>query len=173
MTRFGFALVILLSPLALCAEDKKPVSFTSKEGKFTVAVPEKPSSKTSKVPSDAGPIEVHMFVVDQKDRAYIMSYNDYPPASVGNAEKMMNTVIEGNAKSLKGKVVADEKITIGKKNHPGRAITIEIGGDKKQIYKARVYLVGNRLYQVVALGPDDFAESKIVEDYLKSFTIEE
>jgi hypothetical protein len=41
--------------------------------------------------------------------------------------------------------------------------------DKKQLYRARVFLVGDRVYQVVALGPEEFAKGKEVDDYLKSF----
>src|SRR5690348_9246442 len=133
MTRFSFALLVLLFPLALCAEDKKPVIFTSKEGKFTVAVPDKPSEKTSKVPTSAGQLELHIFTVDQKDHAYIFTYSDYTPGTVkNNADKLLATVVEGNVKSLKGKVVSDEKITIGK-SHPGRAVLIEMP-DKKGLY---------------------------------------
>jgi hypothetical protein len=173
MKRFGFALLVLLLPLALCAEDKKPVDFASKTGKFSVTLPEKPAEKTSKVPTDLGKLELHIFIVDQKDRAFLVTYSDYPPKTVGdNAEKLLAGVIEGNAKSLKGKVLSDEKITIGKGKYPGREVRIEMP-DKKGLYRARIYIVGDRLYQVVALGPDEFAKSKAVDDYMKSFTIEE
>ena len=173
MKRCAFTLLALLFPLALCAEDKKPTVFASKEGKFTVALPEKPSEKTSKVPTDAGQLELHIFVLDQKDRAYLVTYSDYPAGTVkDNADKVLTGVVEGNAKSLKGKVASEEKITIGKKKYPGREIRIEMD-DKKGLYRARVYLVGDRLYQVVALGPDEFAKGKAVDDYLKSFAIDE
>lgn len=173
MTRCAFTLSALLFPLALCAEDKKPTPFASKEGKFTVAMPAKPSEKTSKIPTDAGQLELHIFVLDQKDRAYLVTYSDYPAGTVaGNADKILAGVIEGNAKSLKSKVASEEKITLGKKKHPGREIKIEMP-DKKGLYRARIYLVGDRLYQVVALGPDEFAKGKAVDDYLKSFTVDE
>lgn len=182
MTRLAPLLLIALFPAALFAEDKKEekkddpksVVFASKDGKFTVTVPAKPTEKTNKVKIGAGEVEVHLFTVDQKDRAYIVSYTDYPPGRLDpDAEKVLAGVIDGNAKSLKGKVVADEKITIGKKKYPGHEIKIEFGGEKKSLYRARVYLVGARLYQVVALGPDEFAKSKAVDDYLKSFVLEE
>jgi hypothetical protein len=41
------------------------------------------------------------------------------------------------------------------------------------LYRARIFLVGDRMYQVVALGPDEFAKSKAVDDYLNSFEIDE
>ncbi len=171
MIRFCPAFVVLLFPLALWAEDNKPVIFSTREGKFSVTVPEKPTEKTNKIKTAAGEIDAYLFVIDMKDRAYIVTYNDYKPGTVDkDSDKVLAGVIKGNADSLKGKVVSEEKITIGKKKHPGREIRIEFG--EKQIYRARVFLVGDRLYQVVALGPDEFTKSKPVEEYFKSFAID-
>lgn len=173
MIRFSVALIVLLSPLALCAEDAKSVKFTSKAGKFSVTLPEKPSEKTQTIKSDVGELEMHMFIVASTEQVYLLTYNDYPGDSLDEeAHKVLDKVIEGNQKSLKGKVTMDEKITIGKKKYPGRDIRIE-QADKKQVYRAKVFLAGNRLYQVVALGPDEFVKSKSVEEYLKSFAINE
>jgi hypothetical protein len=178
MTRFGPVLLVALFPLALCAEDKKEekkgITFTSKEGKFSVALPDKPTEKTSQLKVGTMEAELHMFLLDQKDRAYIVSYNDYPAGSAdADTNKVLQAVIDGSAKSSKGKVVSNEKIKIGKKEYPGRDVRIEFGGEKKMIYRAQVYLVGARLYQVVALGPDEFTKSKDVDEYFKSFAIEE
>ena len=130
-------------------------------------------SGTEKTQKLAGGVTVHMFLIDLKDRAYILSYNDYTPGKVDpDPQKILASVVEGNAKGVKGKVVSDEKVTIGKKKHPGRDIRIEMP-DKKNIYRAKVFLVGNRLYQVVALGPDEFVKSKPVEEAMKSFAVDE
>lgn len=173
MIRFTPALLVLLFPLVLTAEDAKPVAFTSKEGKFSVTLPVKPTEKTTTTKTDAGEVKIHLFLVDQKDRAYIVTYSDYPAGTVGaNADKVLGGVAAGNVKSLKGKLASEEKITIGKNKHPGRDIRVEMP-EKKGLYRAHIFLVGDRLYQVVALGPDEFAKSKAVDDYLKSFAIEE
>jgi len=173
MIRSSAALIVLLSPFALCAEDAKSVKFTSKEGKFSVTLPEKPSEKTQTIKSDAGELKMHMFIVASAGQVYLLTYNDYPSESVdSDAQNVLDKVIEGNQKSLKGKLAMDEKITLGKKKYPGRDIRIE-QAEKKQVYRAKIFLAGNRLYQVVALGPDEFVKSKPVEEYLKSFAIEE
>ncbi len=176
MTRFAPALLALALPLALCAEDKTPAPVTvkSKEGKFSVTLPDKPAEKTNKVKTDVGELDLHSFLVDQNDRAMVVMYSDYPAGSVGaaNADKVLAGCIEGNVKSLKGKLASEEKITTGKAKHVGREIRIEMP-DKKGIYRARLFLVGDRLYQVVALGPDDFAKGKAVDAFLNSFAIDE
>jgi hypothetical protein len=176
MTRFAPALLVIFFPLAVGAQDKKDVPpFQSKDGKFTVALPDKPTEQTNKVPTAVGQLEMHMFVIDQKDRAYLVTYSDYPKDSVvDKADKVLDGVVDGNAKALKGKLASQDKITItvGKKDYPGREITVELP-DKKGLYKARAFLVGDRLYQVVALGPEDFVKGKGVDEYLKSFKVTE
>jgi hypothetical protein len=176
MPRFGPALVAALLPLALCADDskddKKPVAFASKEGRFSVALPARPAEKSNKLKTPAGEVPIHMFLVDLKDRAFVVSYNDYPAVDA-DAQKVLAGVIEGNAKGVKGKVAASEAFAFGKKEYPGRAATIEFGGEKKQVYRVRAYLAGKRLYQVIALGPDDFARSKPVDEFFRSFAIQE
>ena len=179
MTRFAPALLVLAFPLALCAEDKKedkkptPTALKSKEGKFSVAMPDKPTERTNKVKTDIGELDLHAFLVDQTDRALVVMYSDYPDGSVAaNTDKVLAGCIEGNVKALKGKLLTEDKITTGKAKFPGREIRIEMP-DKKNTYRARLYLAGDRLYQVVVLGPDDFTKGKVVEDFLKSFAIDE
>jgi hypothetical protein len=176
MIRFAPVVLVFLFPFALSADDKKDTPFKSKEGKFSVALPGKPAEQTTKVPSDLGQLEVHLFVVDLKDKAYLVSYSDYPKGSVGDKsekiEKVLDGVVNGNAKGVKGKLLSQEKITIGKKKYAGREVQIEMP-DKKGLYRARVFLVGDRLYQAIALGPTEFAKGKDVDAFLDSLVIEE
>lgn len=173
MTRFSPALLVVLFPLALRAEAEEPAAFKSKEGKFSVALPGKPVEKTNKVKIGDGEVEMHVFTLRQKDGVFAITYNDYAKAVVGDdPDKFLAGVVERNAANLKGKLVTDEKITTGKKKYPGRVIRVEMP-DKKGLYRARIFLAGERLYQVVALGPDEFAKSKAVDDYLNSFEIDE
>lgn len=154
-------------------DEKKPVAFTSKEGKFSVAFPEKPAEKTSKVKVGDREVDHHLFTAKQADRAQIVSYVDYDKAVVGeDKDKFLAGVVERNVVNLKGKVAVNEKVSLGKGKHPGRDVRVEMP-DKKQLYRAQVFLVGNRLYQVVVLGPEEFVKGKEVDDYLKSFTVEE
>ncbi len=172
MTRFGLVLLVLLFPIALHAEDKPP-PYKSKEGKFSVELPGKPVEKVNDVKLGDTEVKMYVFSVAQKDRVFLVTYNDYPKAVIGDdGDKFLAGVVERNATNLRGKLLANEKIAIGKKKHPGHIVRIEMP-DSKGLYRARVFLVGDRLYQVVALGPDDFAKSRAVDDYLNSFEIDE
>ena len=177
MNRFSFALLVALSPLALSAQDKKPEPFVSKGGKFSVALPGKPSEKVRKIKSGDREQDLHVFSVEQKAGtavvAYVVTYLDYPKGTVGeDKDKFLAGVVERNVGLLKGKVAAEEKITLGKDKHPGRDVRVDLP-DKKQLYRARVFLVGDRVYQVVVLGPEEFVKGKEIDEYLKSFKVDE
>ena len=173
MTRFGSALLVTLVPLALAAQDTKPELFVSKDGKFSVALPGKPAEKKSKAKVGDGEADLHLFTVSHKGSAFIVTYSDYPKDKIGaDREKFVADRVEANVAGLKGKVLSNEKLTLGKDKHPGREARVELG-EKKQLYRARVYLVGTRVYQVVVLGPDEFVKGKEVDDYFASFKVDE
>jgi hypothetical protein len=180
MTRFGPVLLAALFPLTLCAEDKKeekkddkPITFTSKEGKFSVALPDAPKEDKKKVRVGDHDVDHHIFTVGQKDRAQLITYIDYPKETIGtDRDKFLAERLERNIARLKGKVVSEEKVVVGKQKFPGREIMVVVP-EKKQVYRARLVLAGTRLYQVVALGPDEFIRSKPVDEYFRSFTVEE
>lgn len=173
MLRFSFV-ILILCPLALRAEDK-PAPFASKEGKFSAALPGKPAERAVKVKYDGSDIEVKLFTVDQKDkgRAFVVTYSDYPKDKIGkDGEKFVADRLEGNVSGLKGKTVANDKLTLGKGKHPGREIRVELPA-KGQLYRARAFLVGERLYQVVVLGPEEFVKGKEADDFFTSFAVDE
>lgn len=172
MTRFVAALLAALAPLALAAQDKKPEPFVSKDGKFSVALPDKPAEKKSKAAVGDKSVDLYVFTVAQKDRAFVVTYSDYPKDKIGDAEKFVADRVAANVANLKGKVAANEKIALGKGKHPGREVRVEMA-DKKQLYRARVFLVGERVYQIVVLGPDEFVKGKDVDDYFASFKVDE
>ncbi|MCS6866899.1 MAG: hypothetical protein RMJ56_12880 [Gemmataceae bacterium] len=154
-------------------EEPKPVPFTSPEGKFTITLPSSPATKTNKVPTPAGEVDAHLFVVDRKTHAFLVSYNDYKAGTVDpDPEKVLGKVVEATAKNLKGQVSKDEKITLGAKKYPGHEILIELP-EKKGLYRGQVYLVGNRLYQVVVIGPAEVVKSPAVDDFFRSFRLVE
>lgn len=175
MIRFSLAVVVAVLLSIASAADEKPVPFVSKDGKFTVALPDKPTERPIKSKFGDAEITIRLFSVNQKDkgRAFVVSYTDYPKTAIGaNADKFVGERADANVSNLKGKLLSNEKTTLGKAKHPGREVRFEIT-DKKQTYRARVFLVGERVYQVVLLGPDDFVKSKEADDYFASFAVDE
>ena len=174
MNRFCLVLLLALSPLALSAQDKKDASFVSKAGKFSINLPAKPTEKTTKVKVGDRDVDLHVFSISsQKDRAYVVTYSDYPKDKIGeDKDKFLAGVVERNVALLKGKVAAEEKVALGKAKHPGREVRVDLP-DKKQLYRARVYVVGDRVYQIVVLGPEELVKGKEIDEYLASFKVDE
>jgi hypothetical protein len=174
---YRLLLCLAVTGIALCSaradDEPKSEKFSHKEGKFTVTVPKKPVEQKQKLKTEAGELDVYMFVVDQKDRGYITSYTDYPKGTVTNKnrEKVLEGARDGSVKGVKGKLISDKKIKLGKM-HDGYELQIQLP-NKGVTIRSRIYLVGDRLYQVVALGPADFTKGKEVDAYFDSFKVNE
>src|SRR5262245_47356704 len=170
----SLAVMGLLLSTAVRADDKWE-TFSSKDGKYSVSLPGKPTESDKKVESAAGELTIHMALPSpNNDLAYLVTYNDYPDAAIGGADKeaMLDGVRDGNLKSFGGKVASEKKINIGKDKFPGREILLEKAGETT-VYRARMYLVNNRLYQVVLVGAKDIATNKDTDKYLESFKLSE
>ncbi len=171
----GLTLVFAVAALARAGDAKSGgVKFRSQAGKFTVVMPAEPKPQTQQVPTPLGPLDVHMFLVDQGDRAYLVGYSDYPAGSVSdeNRAEVLEGAVNGSAQSLKGAIVSKEKFTLKRRTVEGREIVIEFG-EPKMLYRARVFLVGSRLYQVVVLGPASFTNGAAARAYLGSFKLDD
>ena len=72
--------------------------------------------------------------------------------------------------SSKGKLLSEKKIILDK--NPGREFRAElpIGEDRKGgILKCRIYLVGHRVFQIMAVSPKDEANTKDIDVFFRSF----
>ena len=154
--------------------DESWETFTSKEGKFSISLPGKPTEQKQQAPSALGQLDVHLFSVEPAaDRAYVVSYTDYPDGSVTkeNRDRVLDATTRGVVKSLKGRLVSETRISIGKDESPGREVLIELPG-KASFYRGRVYAVKDRLFQAVLMGPEDFVQGKKADEYFASFKLE-
>jgi hypothetical protein len=173
MSKCSLVLAVIslaFSPLSGRADDWK--TFTSKEGRFSVRMPGSPQEQTQEVKTPDGKLSVHLLVSALAvDRVVYVSYSDYPPKAVeGKQKEFLDGTVKGNVTSLKGKVLSEKKIEVGQGKLPGRELLMDLP-DKKQMYRSRIVLAGNRLFQVVAVGSEEFVKSKAVGEYLDSFKI--
>ena len=61
------------------AENGNWVKFTSELGRFSVLLPEVPTSKTETTPSEPAPYTTHMFVARDSKNIYMVAWVDYDP----------------------------------------------------------------------------------------------
>ena len=159
-----------------------PSEFTSTGGGFSVKTPvtlkESITTKNPVVSSDGKSVEltVHQFDGSKASLAYSVAYNDYPewvftlaerPAVV---EALLGSAGLGMTKLLNGKILLETKITIGP--YPGREVLVEFQHQgQKAIAKARWYLVGRRLYQIMVLAPSGKGGMSDINAFLGSFQL--
>jgi hypothetical protein len=70
--------------------------------------------------------------------------------------------------TLKGKLLSEKDITLGK--YPGRARDIQT---KLGIYRTRTYHTETKMFQLIAFGPKEFVEGADAKKFLDSLKINE
>ena len=68
--------------------------------------------------------------------------------------------------------IADKSTTLAGK-YNGRSFTARFTGAKPGLLRVEIYLAGKRLYQVMAIGTEEFADSPAASAFLDSFMVTE
>ncbi len=146
--------------------------FTSQTGKFSISAPVSLKETTQSVDTQIGPIELHMFSADASNASYMVGYSDYPAEIVNQSDpqKMLDGSGQGMAQNMGGTIVTANQISLN--GNPGRELVVTATSQNQKItVKANIYLVGNRLYQVmIGLLSSDFNETT-ADSFLKSFKL--
>ena len=99
-----------------------------------------------------------------------VSYADYPETFRTVAAKQLLDGVRDGLKGTDGKVVAEDETTVGSGDSKvvGRSIRIEAGNNAIRV---RVFLVENRLYQVMVAGTKAAVDANTADEFLKSFDL--
>ncbi|MBN1638198.1 MAG: hypothetical protein JW866_04475 [Ignavibacteriales bacterium] len=149
--------------------------FVDKAGGFAVEFPDQPERMTQSVPTEVGDIEMvyYQSMNASGEVVFMVSYNDYPAELVemGDPDNMLEEGKNGALGTIAGaKVISSKKIEYD--GNPG--IEFYATGDSQGYavaVKARMYLVGNRLYQVMILGLEGTADEDEMDDFLDTFRL--
>ncbi len=146
--------------------------FDCPEAACTMQFPSKPTKEVREIKTVLGKQKLAIYAVEleQGRLAYLFSFTDYPPGfgKLATPEKALDGAREGMLKAVSGKLVREEKIKID--GFPGRYLVYS-GQQDNQTYtgNAKVYLVGDRLYQLQVLGfPGAFNQAN-ADKFFKSF----
>jgi hypothetical protein len=175
MTRtLAYTAIVLaaLTPVAL-ADKKEPKleEHTSDAGKFRVKFPGKPKVDSKELGSGPGGVQAIPVTTERVEGSngvvYAVTFADYPDTFLGVKAA---TVLDGVRDGMRGKdgTVKEYKEVTLNGTIPGREIRIEAG---KRVVRARVFLTGTRLYQVMVTGDKQPADGKSADEFLKSFEI--
>jgi hypothetical protein len=150
--------------LALSGCGQRMVEYVSEEGKFRVLMPESPEP----VKDPDLPRGVKKVWLLQRSGSYSVAWEDLPPSDV-SPDKRLDDACKAALKALKAKDQTWTEITLAGR-YPGRELVSEAPGSKGIIHD-RMYLVGNRLYQVVITGSKWWVESDTSKKVLDSFQL--
>jgi hypothetical protein len=147
--------------------------YTSKEGGFSVSLPAgKVMQQDLEVPTPVGKLTIHLHGIELPNDAgaFITMYSDYPAVVIAaGTDKLFDGAKVGAAAgSGKGaKITSESKITF--EGHPGREWIIDVPG--QGVLKAHIFLVKNRLYQLIAGGEPTKVPQKDVQAFFDSFKL--
>jgi hypothetical protein len=194
------SLVVLAAMLAACgggtaepaADPAQPaatpdplagwIEYTAPDGAFTVRLPDEPEVQNETVPTEAGDIQIAMYLVEKDDRAVMLSHNEFP-AAIAEAiaagdDTFIQGILDGGRDGAVGNVsgtLQDEKqITVG--SFPGREFTFNVDSSTSPTGDAitgiaRVILATDRLYQLISLTNADETDPALVQAFFDSFQL--
>jgi hypothetical protein len=166
----GVALGAVLAGVLLLGgcQDGQMREYTSPDGQFKVLFPGKPKEETQ---LGIGGL-MKKVSVSRRDGAYVVTAQEVkiaPDAAPAVLEDRLDGVRNGAVSNIRGKLLREEKITLAGR-YPGRDIVAEMP-EQVGLLRDRLYLVGDRLYQVMVMGRREWVESPDAQRFLDSFTL--
>jgi hypothetical protein len=171
MTKKNLGALLLVLAAALTAGAQAPadwVKFSPPGSPFTVQLPAEPKadSKTSQGPH--GPFTTHLFSSATPAREiYMVGWVDYDPKFNFGVQAELNANRDNFIKSIKATLLSTTPIKLGA--HPGIEFKAELAG--KADIVSRVYIVGRRPYQLIAVTPAGRDSSAGRQRFFSSFQL--
>lgn len=166
---FFTILFCLLLMLPGCTSSKF-VDFKSESGGFIVKFPGTPKEEKTTANTQAGPIEAISYSVSNNKISYTVAYNDYPEELVKSSkpDDILNGARDGAVTNTKGKLL--NELIINLDNYPGRDFRYELSGGIG-IVRQRIYLVNNRLYQIMTATESEDMFLNSITEFFDSFRL--
>jgi hypothetical protein len=159
-------LLALLLASAGCSESPAP-EFVSKRDKFKVRFGREP-----KRTENVGLTKSTVYSVEQPKGVLRVTITDLPIPDDDPPERVPEYLVQAKddlIRAARGQVIFDKSVALAGK-YPGREFAARFTGEESGILHARIYLVGKRLYQVMVVGTEEFANAE-AEAFLDSFMV--
>ena len=145
-------------------------------GNFRILAAGKPTLTEKSVPSPAGQLAMNTAeTVDGAQIRRVVSYTDFPQATVesSGSGELLDRGIKGMKASGQWSIEGESPVTLD--DHPGREVRFAIdpanASSEKGVGRARVFLVGHRLYQAIMVGPASKVTEEELDRFVKSFEL--
>ena len=176
MTKKIVAAMCFLLLAALTAGAQTPAGWTkfSPPGsQFSVLLPGEPKENTQTSQSPNGPYTTHLFTsVSPEREIYLVGWVDYDPKFNFGIQAELEANRDNFIKGTKAKLLGTTPIKLG--THPGiefKAALADPAGNPAHDVVSRVFIVGRRPYQLIALTPAGRDSSANLERFFSSFKV--
>jgi hypothetical protein len=144
---------------------------SASDGSFSVKMPGDAKEETQDMGGGGAPMVAHQMGLDTGKGAYVVMWADFPAAVVKEqgTDKALDGARDGAVQNVGGKLDSEKKISV--QGNPGREIAVS--GPNGMKLAGRLFLVGNRLYQVMAVWQEADASMRpaSVTPFLESFVL--
>jgi len=169
-----FALIALcLALLSACGGSSEWQELTISEGGFSVLMRGQARYARQPVDTPGGKTSAHLYSSDRPDAFFAVGYSDYPLAFVlaSRPEDLLNGVRDTWIRRIEGKLLVSSPVKL-----QGQYSGIEFMGEgavkgESAFLHARVFLVDQRLYQVISMARKNQISQGVINRYLNSFRI--
>jgi hypothetical protein len=150
-------------------ENVSTEAFVDEDGFFSIKFPGEPTVESQNVPTEVGDIEMVTFMYEKSaTEVYMVAYSDYPSALIEMSDpaELLQGAKDG-ALGTYGATISEES-------------EVEMDGNPGMMFKANsdsyyvtyeIYLVDNRLYQIVILKDGSYPSEDDYNTFIKSFTL--
>ena len=168
----GLAAIALALASAPAAAQTAPVpppswtSFTPAEGVFTVQFPAAPKRSETPVAEGPGsPGKVFLFTSASAEGVFIAGWADYAPGFKFDDQAELAANRDNFVKGTEGKLLASR--AVGFNGAPGIEFDIEKPG--QWMGRARVYIIGGKPWQLIAITPGASLDAGKASKFFASF----
>jgi len=164
--------VVCLALLSACGRSEWQ-EMTISEGGFSVLMRGQARYVRQPVDTPGGKTSAHLYSSDRPDAFFAVGYSDYPLAFVlaSKPEELLTGVRDTWIRRIDGKLLISSPVKL-----QGQYSGIEFTGEgtvkgEPAFLQARVFLVDQRLYQVIAMARKGQIAQGVLNRYLNSFKI--
>ncbi len=147
-------------------------SFQDPGGKFTVLMPGQPQQRKQTQQTRLGNLEINTFAVEQPGlSAHLVTYTDFPVEFIRTADpnKLLDNGRDEVVRRVQGRLLSESQVSLN--GAPGRELKLKAPGEL--IIHSRIYLVEQRLYQLIVVTPESKATnlSGSIRGFFQSFRL--
>ena len=164
------AVVVAQLTTGFMQKDFSPLTeYKSPDHSFAVMLPKEVGEQEQTVNTQLGPIKMCIYSAKSKHQEFTVVYSDYPDSYVNTTGPavILDGARDGAVRNIQGQLLSETLIEL--QGNPGRELKIE--GPRKLIIRSRMYLVKNRLFQIMAISKPDHSFDKKIKDVFDSFRI--